>query len=267
MLPSVPKVFLSDSKLSQLSRSFTKGFTTSKWLLVCSLFVAITFGCERNSGDNPYYWRTKGLADMYRANPSDRSSLDKLIKYAQHSTYWNRIYAYGYLAQLAEENTGNSQAELISIFDKALLDKDQTIQKAAVEGIRNIGSKAVNQSVENLLLIVRKRSEDDVGWLSVRALGEVNDPRKVKEILAELFKLADTLPPAGTPPEAPQLRYEALDAISELSRKNGLDAVPGLEALLNRSQTPYKRQVAETILRLNPNDEAAKTMLTNTSGM
>ena len=230
---------------------------------ICLLLVTFCLvGCgKENDLNNPYYDRMKKLADEAKANPNDKTALHKLEKYTTDSDYWNRSYACGFLGDLAFKNIGGCQAELIPYFDNALKDVDYGVRQAGVQAIVNIGSPAVEKSLPQLINMVQQGKENDITWSATDALGKLDDPTKAQGVLRILLKAANTPPPEGTQDEAPQIRYEALDSIKELAKKNGLNAVPQLESLLNESKSPYKERVAKAILKLDPNNQVAHKVL------
>jgi HEAT repeat protein len=228
--------------------------------------LLITFclvGCKKEIrlDENPYYDRAKKLSDEAKANPADKTALHKLEKYTTDSDYWNRSYAYGSLGALAFQNVGGCQTELLPYFDNALKDSDYGVRQAGVQAICDIGSPAVEKSLPDLVEMVKQGKENDITWSATDALGKLVNPEKAQEILPILLKAANKLPPEGTPDEAPQVRYEALDSIKELSIKNHLNPVPDLEKLLNESTSSYKNRVAKIILKLDStNQEALKVI-------
>jgi|GEM_PF-4324227 hypothetical protein len=233
------------------------------FLIACCL---VFVGCRGKNGlYNPPYDRMKELADEAQANPNDKTALHKLEKYTTSWSYWNRSYAYGFLGQLAFQNVGGCQVELIPYFDTALKDSDYGIRQAGVQAISDIGSPAVEKSFPTLLIIIQQGKEEDVTWSSTEAVGKLENPKKAQEALPILLKAANIPPPEETQDEAPQVRYYALDSIIELAKKNNLNAVPDLEKLLVESKSPYNERVAKAILELNPTNEAAKKVLNSSA--
>jgi HEAT repeat protein len=151
--------------------------------------------------------------------------------------------------------------ELLPYFNRALKDSDYGVRQAGVQAINDIGSPAVDKSFAALLNIIQHGEEDDVTWSSTEAIGKLENPKKAKEALPILLKVASTPPPEGTPDDALQVRYFALDSIKELAKKNSLNVVPSLEKLLNESKSPYKERVAKTILGLDPTNKTAQQVI------
>lgn len=227
-------------------------------LTACCLIIT---GCRRESNDsNPYYERMKHLADEMRANPNDKAALRTLEKHTTDWDYWNRYYAYSFLAQLAIQNIGDCQSEVIPFYDKMLKDSDQGIRRLGAETILDM-PVAIDKMLPTLLTIIKQGKEDDVTWFSTQAVGKIESTQKAKEIIPTLLKAASTPPPEGTQEEAPQVRYYALDSIEELAKRNNLNVVPQLEDLLNESSPPYKRRVAKTILGLDSSNKAAQNVV------
>ena len=227
-------------------------------LAACSIIILSALGCGNGTGSNPYHERMKKLSEQVKANPSDKTALNKLKSYTRSWDYWNRSYAYGYLAELAEQNVGGCQAELIPLFGKLLEDSNQELRRRGAETILDIGSPAVDKTLPALLKLLRKGEEDDVTWFSTEALGKLENPEQARDIMPDLLKAASSRPPAGTQDSAPQVRYYALDSIKELATKNKLNVVPQLEHLMATAESPYKESVAKTILALDPTNAAAK---------
>jgi hypothetical protein len=228
-------------------------------LLLIGFLIMTAAGCGRKDGAyNPYYDRMKKLAEEAKANPSDRHALDKLKRYADGSDYWDRSYACGSLAELAIQNVGGYRAELIPIFDKLLKDPDPELRRRGAETILSIGPAAVDKTVTSLVAIVQRGTEDDVTWFSTQALGQLENREKAQQVLPILLKAAGTPPPNTTPDSAPQIRYCALDAITQLAAKNKLDVLSQLRKLLNSSSGPFKERVTKAILKLDRQDSVAQ---------
>lgn len=234
-------------------------------LMFIGCLLAAAVGCGQEGGSlNPYYDRMKKLAEEAKANPGDRTALDKLKRYATaDSDYWNRSYAYGSLGELAAKNVGGYQSELIPLFDKLLKDSDPGLRRRGAETILSIGPNAVSETLPSLISIVQQGKEDDVTWFSARALGMLETRKEALESLPVLLRAAGTPPPAGTQDSAPQVRYYALNSIKELATRNKLDVIPQLEELLSASVAPYKERVAKTILKLDSSNRAAQRVITN----
>lgn len=231
--------------------------------IICNLFLIgylmAATGCGReDEAYNPSYDRMKKLAEEAKANPSDRHALDKLKGYADDSDYWNRSYACGSLAELAIHNVGGYRAELIPIFDKLLKDPDPELRRRGAETILSIGPAAVDKTVTSLETIVQRGMEDDVTWFSTQALGQLENPEKVRQVLPILLKAAGTPPPVTTPDSGPQIRYYALDSIIQLASKNKLDVLSQLRELLNSSSGTYKERVTKAISKLDRQDRVAQ---------
>jgi hypothetical protein len=230
-------------------------------IVSCLAFV----GCKKENGFyNPYLDRMQKLENEARANPSDKAALKKLESQTTDSDYWNRVYAYSCLGELAKDNVGNYRDEILPYFDKMLKDSDGGIRRIGAEKLLDMPS-AIDKLLPTLLNIVQQGKEDDVTWFSTEALGKLENQKESQAVMPILLKAANKLPPEGTPDEAPQVRYEALDSIIELAKKNSLDAIPDLEKLLDESKSPYKERVAKTILELNPTNEAAKKALNSSA--
>jgi len=225
-------------------------------------FSLVVIGCGNENGvGNPYYDRIGKLANEAKENPDDKTALRKLEKYTSDPDYWNRFYAYGSLGELASQNTGGCQAELIPYFDNALKDSDGAIRRAGAEAILDIGSPAVETNLSTLLNIVQQGREDDVTWYAAEALGQLKDQEKVQVVLAVLLKAANKPPAEGTPDEAPQVRYYALGSIKELAKMNKVNAIPDLETILKESKFPYSGHVAKAILELDPTNRTVQQFM------
>jgi len=124
-----------------------------------------------------------------------------------------------------------------------------------------IGSPAVDKAFAALLAIIQQGKEDDVTWSSITAIGKLENPQKAQVALPILLKAANTPPPGGTPDEAPQIRYFALDSIKKLAKMNGLNVIPALEKLLNENKSPCKERVAQVILGLDPTNTVAQQVI------
>ena len=215
-------------------------------------FCLTSFGCKRENGyHNPYLDRMKKLADEARANPSNKTALEKLKAHTTDSDNWDQYYAFSFLGELAKENVGNYREELLPYFDKMLKNSDQSIRRMGVEKLLDMPAE-IDKFLPTLLNIVQQGKEDDVTWFSTEALGKLENPKLIDEALPVLLKALKTPPPEGTPDEAPQVRYDALDSIKELAQKTKIDVVPELQKISQASKSPFKERVAETILELNP---------------
>jgi hypothetical protein len=225
---------------------------------ICFLLVVFCLvGCSAN----PYLDKTKKLSDEFKANPADKTALLKLERYTTSSDFWYRSYALGFLGELAFQNVGGCQTELLPYFDNALKDSDYGVRQSGVQAICDIGSPAVEKSLPELIEMVKQGKENDITWSATDALGKLTDTKKAQEILPILLKAANMLPPEGTPDEAPQVRYEALDSIKELATKNHLNPIPDLVKLLNESSSSYKERVAKIILKLDSTNQVALTVI------
>jgi HEAT repeat protein len=230
------------------------------------LIIFCSFGCKKEIPEirldkNPYYDQTKKLSDEAKANPVDKTALHELENYTTNSDSWYRSYALGSLGELAFQNVGDCRTELLPYFDNALKDSDYGVKQSGVQAIYDIGSLAVEKSLPELIEMVTQGKENDITWLAAEALGKLEDSKKSQEISPVLLKAANIAPPEGTPDEAPQIRYYALESIVEIAKKNNLNVVSDLEKLLDESKSPYKERVAKAILELNPTNEAAKKVL------
>jgi hypothetical protein len=229
----------------------------SFWHLTIAACVIIASCEKKNGNENSYPGRMRELADAFQANPKDLAPLHRLEQYTTDSDYWNRSYAYGQLGSLAMRNVGGCQPELIPYFEKALNDPDHGIRQAGIQAISDIGSPAVQKACAVIIRVIYQANEDYVTWLCAQSLGELQDKDKLSEALDALFAAARAVPPAGTPEQAPQLRYYALDSIEKLGSRNKLPLVPRLEPLLGEGDSFYKKHVAGIILKLDPSNEAA----------
>lgn len=212
---------------------------------------------KKGASYNMYYDKTQELTIQFESNPADKSALIKLEDYSRHSSYWYRSYAYGSLGELALKNVGNCRAELIPYFDNALRDSDYGVRQSGVDAILDIGSPAVEGSLPELIGIAEQGKEDDITWTALEALGELKNQKEAQKLLPLLLKTALKLPPDGTPDEAPQVRYEALDAIGELAENNSLNCISELEDVMNKSNSSYKGRVAKVVLDLDPTNKMA----------
>lgn len=230
----------------------------------CLLILLSAFGCGNGTeSSNPYYERMKKLGEQAEANPSDRTALNKLKEYATDSDYWNRVYAYGWLGDLAIKNVSGCQAELIPLFGKLLENSDPALRRSGAETILGIGSAAVDKTLPSLLKVIQQGREDDVTWFSTQALGKLEKSEKARDILPDLLNAASRRPPAGTQDSAPQVRYYALNSIKQLATKNKLNVIPQLEKILSAAESPYKARVAETILALDPGNTSAQQAISS----
>ena len=228
------------------------------YMLLISFCLA---GCKKENGlYNPYLDRMRKFQKESEANPNDHTALHKLEKYTTDSDYWNRYYAFSCLGELAKENTGNCRQEVLPYFDKMLKDSDGGIRRMGAEKLLDMPS-SVGELLPTLLNIVKLGKEDDVTCFSAEALGKLEDPKLISQAFPVLFEAAKKSPPEGTPDEAPQVRYYVLDSITELAKKDNVNAVPQLEQLLSKSQSPYKVRVAKSILELDAANKAAKEIL------
>ncbi len=91
----------------------------------------------------------------------------------------------------------------------------------------------------------------------MEAVVKSENPKNAPDILNSLLEVVNSPMSAETPGNTPRLRNEALELITEFAKKNNLNAIPELEKLLNKSDSPYKERVAKAILELDPSNKTA----------
>jgi hypothetical protein len=219
-------------------------------------FAFIIAGLCSCGEDNASYEKIRKLETDVIQNQIDEKSWESLLGFARGGRYWDRIYALGAIQNLAPGLNGERQSEAIDIFRKGLLDSDQIVRCACVQGIQEMGADASHASVHELVAIVRKGNEDDVTWFSAEALGEVTNPddkQKVFEVLLEAAKKPSANP--GIRGE-PQLKLFALDAAEKLATGGGIEyPLQHLETLNREGDEDVRMRVKKIIARVSESPE------------
>lgn len=236
----------------------------SRLLIILAVAALMNTGCNGKSEFyNPYHVRMKKLADKARAKPNDKAALHALENYTHDSNYWNRCYAFGFLGELASENVGGCQPEVLPFIGKALNDADPGVRRTGGEAILDIGAPAVAKFLPTLLRIVADGKEDDVTCFVTKAVGKSDTRQLAQEALPTLLSAASKAPDPGVPESAPQIRYYALDSIVALANNHLVPAVPELVTLLANSPSPYNLRVAKAILAIDPSNASARAVSEN----
>ncbi len=215
-------------------------------IIICFIFI-INSGCGY---ENQYYNEMKLLSEKIESDPEEIDSWNKLIDFTNSPSFWNKHYAYTFLADLRIKGYNNEELNIDSIFIKGLQSSDIDIMKLCFHPIEVLGEPLISQALPTLKDILYKETRYELLLGAVLAISNLNDYSEAKEIIKRLSVIANKPQSKDIQDEAPQIRYFALESAKKLILKHKIfdsKTIQSIENLLNTDNDYYRKKINKVL--------------------